>query len=251
MQKMIRDVLDTHTHTLASGHAYSTIRENARVAAEKGLELLAVTEHGPRLIGSCQLIYFQNLKVVDRHAYDVELLLGVELNILDENGTVDLPEKTLAQMDLAIASLHMPCITPGSKEFHTQAYLNAMKNPYVNIIGHPDDPRYPVDYTALVQAAKEYGVLLELNENSLRPECSRAGAKPQDVEMIRLCKKYGVPIVMGSDAHVDSDVGRHTLSHQLLEEENFPEELVVNRSAAVLKEFLEKKREQRRELLGK
>ena len=56
---------------------------------------------------------------------------------------------------------------------------------------------------------------------------------------------------MGSDAHVDSDVGRHTLSHQLLEEENFPEELVVNRSAAVLKEFLEKKREQRRELLGK
>ena len=113
---MIKDIMDTHTHTLASGHAYSTIRENAEAAARKGLELLAITEHAPRMSGSCQLIYFQNLKVVDRHAYDVELLLGAELNILDERGTVDLPERTLSQLDIAIASLHTPCITPGSRE---------------------------------------------------------------------------------------------------------------------------------------
>ena len=104
---MIRDILDTHTHTLASGHAYSTIRENARAAAEKGLELLAITEHAPRLWGSCQTIYFQNLRVVDRRAYEVELLMGVELNILDERGTVDLELRALKQMDIAIASLQI------------------------------------------------------------------------------------------------------------------------------------------------
>ncbi len=238
---MIKDVLDTHTHTLASGHAYSTIRENATAAAKKGLELLAITEHAPLLVGSCHPIYFQNLRVVDRHAYDVELLLGVELNILDEQGNVDLEEKTLRQMDIAIASLHTPCICPGSREFNTQACINVMKNPYVNILGHPDDPRFPVDFPALVQAAKEYGVLLELNDCSLRPGGSRKNARVLDIEMLELCKKYQVSIVIGSDAHVDTDVGRHDRALQLLEELDFPEELLVNRSVEELKKHVNRK----------
>ena len=108
----MRDVLDTHTHTLASGHAYSTIRENAHMAAKKGLELLAITEHAPYMLGTCHDYYFQNLKVVDRNAYDVPLLLGAELNILDTRGRVDLELSTLKQMDLAIASMHAPCYKP-------------------------------------------------------------------------------------------------------------------------------------------
>ena len=235
---MIKDILDTHSHTLASGHAYSTIRENAQAAVRKGLELLAITDHAPKLWGSCQAIYFQNLKVVDRHAYDVELLLGVEVNILDEQGSIDLASGTLRQMDLAIASLHTPCITPGSREFNTEACINAMKNPYVNILGHPDDPRYPVDYRALVQAAKEYGVLLELNISSLRPGGSRKNARGLDEEMLKLCMNYHIPIVIGSDAHVDTDIGCHDDALVLLEEIGFPEELVVNRSVDELKKYV-------------
>lgn len=234
---MIKDILDTHTHTLASGHAYGTIRENAQAAAKKGLELLAITDHAPKLWGSCQTIYFQNLKVVDRHAYDVELLMGVELNILDEQGNIDLPLRTLKQMDLTIASLHVPCITPGSREFNTEACINAMKNPYVNILGHPDDPRYPVDYRALAQAAKEYEVLLELNNSSLRPGGSRKNARGFDAEMLKLCMEYQTPIVIGSDAHVDTDIGRHDEALELLKEIGFPEKLVVNRSVEELKKY--------------
>ena len=234
---MIKDILDTHTHTLASGHAYSTIRENAQAADKKGLELLAITDHAPKLWGSCQTIYFQNLKVVDRHAYDVELLMGVELNILDEQGNIDLPLRTLKQMDLTIASLHVPCFIPGSREFNTEACVNAMKNPFVNILGHPDDPRYPVDYRALVQAAKEYEVLLELNNSSLRPGGSRKNARGFDVEMLKLCMEYQTPIVIGSDAHVDTDIGRHDEALELLEEIGFPEELAVNRSVEELKKY--------------
>lgn len=235
---MIKDILDIHTHTIASGHAYSTIRENAKAAAEKGLELLAITEHAPRMLGSCGPIYFQNLRVVDRSAFDVELLLGVELNILDEQGRIDLEGRTLKQMDIAIASLHIPCINPGSREYNTEACIQAMKNPYVNILGHPDDSRYPVDYRALVQAAKENEVLLELNNSSLRPDGSRKDAKGLDIEMLKLCVEYEAPIVIGSDAHVDVDVGRHDKALQLLEEIDFPEELVVNRSAGELKKYV-------------
>ena len=87
--------IDTHTHTIASGHAYNTIREMASMAARKWLEGLAITEHAPKMPGSCGLYYFQNLKVVPRQMENLRLLFGVELNILDENGTVDLPEDTI------------------------------------------------------------------------------------------------------------------------------------------------------------
>lgn len=102
-------VLDVHTHTLASGHSYSTIREMANMASDKGLELLGITEHGPRMPGTCHNFYFSNLKVVPRKMSGVELLLGIELNILDFEGHIDLDEWMLRQMDVTNASMHPPC----------------------------------------------------------------------------------------------------------------------------------------------
>ena len=83
-------VMDLHTHTIASGHAYNSLREMAKGAAEKGLEVLGITEHGPKMPGSCHRIYFQNLKTVPRELYGVQLLLGAEVNIMDTDGTIDL-----------------------------------------------------------------------------------------------------------------------------------------------------------------
>lgn len=231
-------VLDLHTHTIASGHAYCTVREMAQAAAEKGLELLGITEHAPKMPGTCHSFYFHNLKVVPREMYGIRLLMGVELNILDAQGTVDLEEKELKQMDIAIASLHTPCMKPGTREENTSAYINAIKNPYVNIIGHPDDGRYEVDYTALVQAAKEYGKVLELNNHSLEPTCFRRNARENDLEMLRLCKKYQVPVVMDSDAHFDIYIGELDSARAVLEEADFPQELVLNRSVDALKKYV-------------
>ena len=67
-----------------------------------------------------------------------------------------------------------------------------------------------MDYTALVQAAKEYGKVLELNNHSLEPTCFRRNARENDLEMLRLCKKYQVPVVMDSDAHFDTHIGELT-----------------------------------------
>lgn len=84
----MRVEIDTHTHTLASGHAYNTINEMAKTAADKGLKGLAITEHAPQMPGTCHLFYFQNLRVVPRKRYGIELLLGTELNIMNEDGEV-------------------------------------------------------------------------------------------------------------------------------------------------------------------
>lgn len=235
---MGRDIMDLHTHTIASGHAYSTILEMAQAACDKGLELLGITEHGPAMKGSCQTVYFQNVKVIPRERCGVKTLFGVELNILDEDGRVDLPDELLPAMDVCVASLHIPCIAPKSQAENTRAYLGAMKNPYVNIIGHPDDPRYPIDLRAVVEAAKEHHVLLEMNNSSLAPTSFRKATTEGYLEFLDLCKAYDQPVLMGSDAHVDIDVGNHGYVAELLELARFPEHLIINADVEKVKPYL-------------
>ena len=117
-------------------------------------------------------------------------------------------------------------------------YLNVMKNPYVNIIGHPDDSYYPVDYRALVEGAKEHHVLLEVNNGSLTPGGFRQNTKENSCKMLELCKEYKVPVIMDSDAHVDTAVGNHQYPLEVIQMVDFPEELVVNTNVELAKSFL-------------
>lgn len=232
-------IADTHAHTLVSGHAYSTIREMAAAGAAKGLQVLALTEHAPKMPGTCHLFYFQNLDVVPREINGLRLLFGAELNILDSDGTVDLPEKLCEDLDIVIASIHPPCFKKDSTlEEVTSAYVEAMKKPYVNIIGHPDDGRFPIDYEILVKKAKETKTLLELNNSSLRPQSFRQGTRENILTMLDLCKQYEVPVTTGSDAHVDVDAGNFCNIEDILEHCSFPEELIVTTNFEKLKPYL-------------
>lgn len=232
-------VIDTHMHTIPSGHAYSTIREMAEMGKEHGLEAIVLTEHGPEMPGSCMSFYFENTKILPRERYGIQMFFGVELNILNANGDVDLPERILKRMDLTIASLHTPCFHgERSKEEVTKAYVNAMKNPYINVIGHPDDSRFPIDYEVLVKTAKETGKLLEINNSSMREDNNRENAVENIKTMLKLCKEYRVPVVAGSDAHIDLDVGKLGLVESILAECEFPEELVVSTDLEKIKPFM-------------
>lgn len=231
-------VLDSHTHTVASGHAYNTITEMAQAAAGKGMELLGITEHSMEMPGTCHEFYFMNLKVLPREMYGVEMLFGTEVNIMDFEGRIDMREGLLKRMDVVVASLHTPCIEAGTMEENTRAVLKTMAHPLVNIIGHPDDGRYPLDYDAVVRGAKEHHVLLELNNTSLRPGGSRKDARENDIQMLELCRKYNVPIIVDSDAHCIWDVLNFDYADALLSELDFPEELVVNRSVEEYRKYV-------------
>lgn len=234
----MKDILDMHTHTIASGHAYNTIKEMAQAACEKGLEILGIAEHAPSLPGTCHAFYFYNFKAVDRFAYGIELMLGAELNIIDYNGGIDLPEELLKRIDYTIASFHEPCLAPGSKEQNTAAMIGAIKNPHVNIIGHPDNGNYEVDYEAVVLAAKQHQTLLEINNSSLRPTSNRPNAWNNDRLLLQLCKKHGVSVILDSDAHFETQVGAHNYCWTLIDETSFPQDLIVNDSREKLMQFL-------------
>lgn len=219
---------DLHTHTIASGHAYSTIKEMAHSAAQKGLKLLGITEHAPKMPGTCHDFYFQNYRVFDRNAYEVPILFGVELNILDENGSVDMSPELLKTMDIAIASIHPPCVRFMNEQETTQSLIRIMHNPNVQIIGHPDDGRYPINYDELARAANATGTLLEVNNASLRPDSYRPNARENYKKMLDACVKHNTSIIMDSDAHIDYDVAYREYSAALIEELQFPESLIVN-----------------------
>ncbi len=234
----MKDILDLHTHTIASGHAYNTIYEMAKSASDKGLELLGISEHTPAMPGSCHPIYFLNLRTVPRQLYGIKLLLGCEHNIMDYEGTVDLKPSFCKSVDYGIASIHEPCYRSGSIVQNTDAYINAMKNPHVHIIGHPDDGRFPFDYEAVVKEAKKQHVLLEVNTSSLHPNSSRLNARENYITMLNYCSKYEVSIIINSDAHCEVDVANHTAAWNLIEQVNFPTALIVNDSLEKLASYI-------------
>lgn len=240
-------VLDTHTHTVASAHAYSTVTELAGAAGKKGLKLLAVTDHAPALTDSSPLLHFMNYHVLPKTMNGVEMLYGVELNILDFEGNVDMPKEILERQDICIASFHTECTKAGDIRENTRAYLKAMENPYINIIGHPDDGYIPVDYEQLVKKAKEEEVILELNNASQQTAYFRLNTRQNAEKMLRLCKQYGVYVSVGSDAHYADTVGKFDGALELLKETEFPEELVVNTSVEKLKALLEKRKQHRKQ----
>lgn len=221
-------IMDLHTHTIASGHGYSTLQENIAEAKRIGLKYLGLSEHGPAMPGGPHIYFFSNYKCVPRQHGDLRLLCGIEVNIMDDKGGMDLEESLLGKMDYVIASMHPPCIAPGSREYNTRASIRAMENPYVKILGHPDDARFPLDYDELVRAAKAEGVALEVNNSSLHPQSPRPGAAENIEVYLECCMKHQVPIVLGSDSHISFTIGRFQTALDIIERVQFPKELILN-----------------------
>ena len=232
-------VADLHIHTLASGHAYNTILENAQSAFSKGLELIAITDHGPRMPGAPHRYYFSNLRVLPSKINGVEVLKGVEANILDREGALDLDNYYLEKLDIVLAGFHDDCIASGSIEENTSALINVIQNPLVNIIVHPGNPKYKIDYERVVSAAAAHHVAIEINNSSLT--VVRKGSFENCREIAKLCKKYGTMVSLGSDAHWNQFVGEFPKSKELLKEAEISPEYVLNTSKEKIKNFLKLK----------
>ena len=236
-------LLDVHTHTIVSGHAFSTLTEMATEAQHRGLKLFGITEHAPGIPGTCQPIYFWNYHVVPRQWGDMRLLLGAELNILDTDGNLDNDEDYYHRLDLRIAGIHRLCWKGGTAEENTHGMINAIRNPWTDIISHPGDGTADLLFEPIVLAAKETGTLLEINNSSLKPCRGKlAKALPNNLEILRLCKKYEVPVILGSDAHIHFDIANYENIYPLLTETDFPEALIINDKPDLLLKTLESKR---------
>lgn len=224
-------------HSLLSGHAFGTVRELAAEAAQRGLKLIGVTEHGPGIPGTVDPIYFRNICDAPRLLYGVEMLYGSEVNVL-AGGELSLDQRHLNCLDYAIAGIHGLCYENVGTVKNTDNVIRCMENPKVKFISHPDTDQYPLDYPALVAGAKEFGVALEVNNSSLKKPWLRPNCEENYRKMIPLCMEHGVFIVVNTDAHDPGAVGDFTLARQLLELLDVNEDLILNNDLEKLKAFL-------------
>lgn len=219
-------LIDMHNHTISSGHAYSTIQEIAKEANNKGMKYVGITDHGPSLQGAASIWHIGNLRVVPTTIHGVEILKGVEANIINEEGDIDVPEEFLLHLDIVLAGLHEGPIASMEKEKNTNTILNVMDNKYIDIIVHLGNPNFPIDIESVVLKAKEKNKLIEINNSSLHT--SRSGSEENCLEIALMCKKYNVPMIFNSDSHISFDVGRFDEIFKLLDGADIPEELIIN-----------------------
>ena len=220
---------DLHTHTIVSGHAYSTLLENIDHCSKNGIKILGTSEHGPTMPGAPHYWYFGNLKTVPRIINDVIILKGCEANILDIDGNLDITTESSKYLDYMIASFHEPIFPINlSKAEKTTAILNAIdKNEKIEILGHLGNPNYVLDYEAIVKIAKEKNIMIEINNSSLSGT-SRKGSDLNCETIARLCKKYGTKVILTSDAHINIAIGNFEKGIELFNKIGMPEELIMN-----------------------
>jgi len=235
-------LVDTHTHTNVSAHAYSTLRENVEIAKLKGLEGIVMTNHAPALGDAPHIWHFHCLNQLPREIDGIKVLYGVQANVLDENGNLDMMPHDLKNCEVVIASIHGPCYSPGTIEKHTNTWLNVIKNPYVTIIGHSGEEALKYDYEKVIAAAKEADVCIEINAHSFK---ARWGTEKNCRTIAETCKKLGTNIVVSSDAHICFNIGNFDAALEMLSEIGFPEELIMNTSAEKFINYIERKKLQR------
>ncbi|MCC2521118.1 phosphatase [Vibrio coralliilyticus] len=231
-------VVDTHTHTYASGHAYSTLIENAKLAKEHGLEMFCTTDHAESMPGAPHYWFFSNQRVLPRFIEGVAVIRGVESNILNTRGEVDIHPSTDKNLDWAIASFHEPVFRPSSKEEHTEALINTIRGGRVDALGHLGNPNFDFDFESVLTCAREHNVAIEINNTTLKGN-SRVGSVERCHEIAQIGKKLGVYFTTGSDAHFCQDVGNLSLVSDLMDDVGIDSARVITYSARQFLDFLE------------
>lgn len=231
--------IDTHFHSVASTHAYSTVKEIASSTKKSGLKGFALTDHAPNINDAPHVWHFHNLKVLPRYIEDVIMLKGAEANIIDLDGNIDLNELDLSYLEWVIASFHYR-IEGATSEDYTNAYIKLAKNnEAVDLIGHSTTTWFDFDYEKVIKVFKEYNKIVEINESSII--CNKS-PKENIVKMLNVCKKYNLPIAVNSDGHYCDIVGCVSESEKIIEELNFPKELIINSDENMLFDYIKNKR---------
>jgi putative hydrolase len=234
--------VDLHSHTLFSRCGLHTILEMLNQARALGLEALAITDHGLTLGGHLNGPFFDRLQ---DPVPGVKLLKGVECNVLNDGGHIDLPMQWIQHLDVVLVGLHPNLKGILSRRHTTDMLVTTLeRNPHVDIVTHPNSPDFMVDFEPVARTALKYGIALELNNSKSRPGyCTDEVTR----ELIEVCKDVGCAMAVSSDAHTITEIGDDSYVRDFLEEADFPEDLIVNRTLESTMEFLGLRRQRRAE----
>jgi putative hydrolase len=222
-------VADLHIHTVASGHAYSTIEEYVDRAKKIGLKAIGITDHGPAMPGGPHYYYFQNMRMIPEVMEGVRIYRGIEANVVDAEGKIDTPPPGFTQLDMVMVAMHPRCgYENEGEEKNTEVLLRALeKNPEIKVIAHPGNPKYPINIQRTVSAAKQRGIAIEINNSSF---LSRVGSWERCLEFAREVKRQDGRVIVVSDSHISTMLGGFDKALELIKEAGLSQKHVINTS---------------------
>jgi len=204
----VKDIkADLQTHSTWSDGKLSML-EMARAAAKRGIKVIAFTDHSASLgvTGGLKMEDHKKqaaeIKKIQKQLGDSILVLHASEVEIRADGSLDYPDDFLASLDLVLASMHSSLRQPREKV--TQRMISAIRNPHVDIIGHPTGRLIPdregadLDMEAVLQAASETGVAMEINASPYRLDLEDVYA--------RRAKELGIPISINTDSHSEEDM---------------------------------------------
>ena len=234
---------DYHTHTIYS-HGKGTIEENVKVAISKSIKTLGISDHGYRhLTYGIKLKDLQKMKdEIDNlnvKYNDINILLGMECNILDDKGNIDVNDKVIELCDYIMAGYHFGSYPTSigvarnhamnymnnhlkigsdkAKEYNTRAVINAIKNNDLFIITHPGD-KGDVYIEEIAKVAKQKDTRLEINSSH----------GYLNIEQLRQIQHIGNKLIIGSDAHIPQNVGNFNRALEIAKKSNIDINMIEN-----------------------
>ena len=239
--------VDTHVHSVISGHAWSTLHENVLQAGKVGLRAICLTEHSCAVPGAAPEWAPLSMSMVPKEDEGIHIYHGLELDVISPEGELCPEDRFVKDLDFCLASMHgVACDFNWTRDVCTEAWLRVLDHPRVDALGHIDRAAFPCDMEPIVLKARDCGKLIELNNASMIT--MRAAGHENVEQLVRLCLRYEVPVCIGSDAHYHTMVGDFSLLGGLLDELDFPEELVVNYTVESFEKFLDRQKQRRLKL---
>ena len=229
-------VADYHVHSNFSGDGKNSVEENVQSAIKKGLKEMAVTEHAYSNLNGIKKGSFSNiLEEVDRlrKKYpEIKILKGIEMNLLDDRGNVDISLEEQSKLDFVVLGCHRECSffkywfrhklmqrkTKKQIERNTDAYIKAIENNRVDILAHLYYANVFVDIKRIAECAAKNNILIELNGK-------RIYFKKEDVKILL---DAGVFFVANSDSHKKENVGNNSRAYSFAVKYGIPFERIVN-----------------------
>lgn len=229
---------DYHTHTIYS-HGKGTIEDNVKVAISKNLKKIGISDHGYKHI-TYGVKYDkiaamrEEIDKLNEKYREIEILLGMECNILDEKGNIDIDNGISKKLDYVMAGYHFGSMPSSvrcafnhsfnylkfrslTKEYNTNAVINAMKNNDIFIVTHPGD-KGDVYIEEVAKIAVKTNTHLEINSHHGYLNC----------EQLKLIKDTGVELIIGSDAHRPEHVGNFDNAIKIAKEANINFDIIKN-----------------------
>jgi putative hydrolase len=224
--------IDLHIHTVASLHAQSTIFEYVNRAKELGMETIGISEHGPLCKSShADENYFVTLGRIPRNINGVNVLKGIEANVIDSEGNIDVTERMADGLEYVMCGFHVESgYDDQGLKGNTATIIKTIESGKIDIVTHPFfTVRFKTNVKKIAEAACANDVFLEVNKSYLKEYIIRQENTLENLkEMIKVVKKHGKKVIVNSDSHSIWELGDDSALEQMKDKIGLSDDMIIN-----------------------